>query len=138
MNKIVISIEVIQLGNVICFIYGDGSIGYRDRATMLQVFTDFDLNRVQHLNQIGFSYEEDGLCRLQSCSSWTSPNIYTGMQAALSPTTCSMIQLRNDGSIKWRSLDYQMGDLGSTMDDRELPVELVIPSNNQQLTMQQL
>lgn len=43
----------------------------------------------------------------------------TGLQIALSPTYCSMVQIRNDGKVKWKQLDYHMGDIGSSMEDRK-------------------
>jgi mediator of RNA polymerase II transcription subunit 16 len=35
---------------------------------------------------------------------------------ALSPTYSSVVQLRNDGNVKWKQLEY-MGNIGSSMDD---------------------
>ena len=51
--------EPINLGKVIFFAFSDGSVEYRDRTTMVEMFNDNDLERVWHLSQIGFSYAED-------------------------------------------------------------------------------
>ncbi|RDW88854.1 hypothetical protein BP6252_00886 [Coleophoma cylindrospora] len=99
-NKVVIGIQPINLGKVICFAYSDSSVEYRDRYTMSEVFNDGDLDKVWHLSQIGFTYAEDEPC----------------LQMALSPTSCSMVQIRNDGKVKWKQLDYH-GDIGSSMED---------------------
>jgi hypothetical protein len=46
--------------------------------------------------------------------------LVTGLQFALSPSYCSAVQIRNDGKVKWKRLDYHMGHIGSSKDDREL------------------
>lgn len=62
-NKIVLAIQPMNLGKVICFAYSDSSVDYRDRTTMAETFNDGDLDRVWHLSQIGFSYTEDEPCK---------------------------------------------------------------------------
>lgn len=57
-----------NLGKVIFFAYSDGSVEYRDRATMLETYNDNDLNRIWHLSQIGFSYGEDDPCKSSASS----------------------------------------------------------------------
>ncbi|TAQ88490.1 hypothetical protein B7494_g3202 [Chlorociboria aeruginascens] len=102
-NKVLLASQPMNLGRVICFAYSDSSVEYRDRNTMNEVFTDGDLDRVWHLSQIGFSYTEDEPC----------------LQVALSPSYCSIVQIQNDGKVKWKQLDYHMGDIGSSMDDAQ-------------------
>jgi mediator of RNA polymerase II transcription subunit 16 len=46
--------------------------------------------------------------------------IFEGLQVALSPSYCSVVQIRNDGKIKWKQLEYHLGDIGSSMEDRRL------------------
>ncbi|QSZ30359.1 hypothetical protein DSL72_004882 [Monilinia vaccinii-corymbosi] len=100
-NKIVVAMQTIYLGKIICIVYSDSSVDYRDRITMNETFNDGDLDRVYHLSQIGFSYTEDEPC----------------LQATLSPSTCSLVQIRNDGKVKWKKLDYQLGEIGSSLED---------------------
>ncbi|KAI9644713.1 Mediator of RNA polymerase II transcription subunit 16 [Ciborinia camelliae] len=100
-NKIIVAMQTIYLGKIVCFAYSDSSVDYRDRTTMIETFNDGDLNRVFHLSQIGFSYTEDEPC----------------LQVALSPSTCSLVQIRNDGKVKWKQLDYHLGEIGSSMED---------------------
>lgn len=42
-----------------------------------------------------------------------------GLQVALSPSYCSLVQIRNDGKVKWKQLDYHLGNIGSSMEDRK-------------------
>ncbi|KAH8662907.1 mediator of RNA polymerase-like protein II transcription subunit 16 [Tricladium varicosporioides] len=102
-NKIALAMQPINLGKVIFFAYSDSSVEYRDRASMAEIWTDPDLDRVWHLSQIGFSYTEDEPC----------------LQVALSPSYCSLVQIRNDGKVKWKELEYHLGDIGSSMDDAQ-------------------
>ena len=43
---------------------------------------------------------------------------------ALSPSYCSLVQIRNDGKIKWKQLDYQLGDIGTNMEDGGFQIHL--------------
>ncbi|KAH6719322.1 mediator of RNA polymeras-like protein II transcription subunit 16 [Leptodontidium sp. MPI-SDFR-AT-0119] len=100
-NKIFVAMEPMNHGKVIVFAYSDSSVEYRDRINMMETFNDGNLERVWHLSQIGFSYTEDEPC----------------LQVALSPSYCSTVQIRNDGKIKWKKLDYHLGDIGNSMDE---------------------
>lgn len=100
-NKIIIGGDLINHGKVIFIAHSDGSVEYRSRATMDEIFNDGNLNEVWHLSQIGFTYPEDEPC----------------LQVALSPSYCSMVAIRNDGKVKWKQLDYHLGDIGASMDD---------------------
>ncbi|KAN0117358.1 mediator of RNA polymerase-like protein II transcription subunit 16 [Hyaloscypha variabilis] len=100
-NKIAIALDTMNLGKILFLAYADGSVEYRDRLTMAETFNDGDLDRVWHLSQIGFSYSDDDPC----------------LQVALSPSYCSLVQIRNDGKVHWKQLDYQLGDIGSSMED---------------------
>ncbi|KAG9239485.1 mediator of RNA polymeras-like protein II transcription subunit 16 [Amylocarpus encephaloides] len=101
MNKILLTVQPMNLGKVLFFAYSDGSIEYRDRITMAETFTDHDLDRVWHLSQIGFSYSEDEPC----------------LQVALSPSYCSLVHIVNDGKVKWKQLEYTLGDIGTSKSD---------------------
>jgi len=54
--------HAMNLGRVIFFAYSDGSVDYRDRMTMLETFSDSNLDKVWHLSQIGFTYSQDEPC----------------------------------------------------------------------------
>ena len=85
---------------------------------MTETFNDGDLDRVWHLSQIGFSYTEDEPCKWRSdIHRKSASNVLKGLQVALSPSYCSIVQIRNDGKVKWKQLDYHMGEIGTSMDD---------------------
>lgn len=63
MNKILLAMQSMNLGRVIFFAYSDGSVEYRDRATMAETFINHDIEHIWHLSQIGFSYTEDQPCK---------------------------------------------------------------------------
>jgi mediator of RNA polymerase II transcription subunit 16 len=58
--------ESINQGRVIFLAHSDGSVEYRDRASMEETFNDGNLDEVWHLSQIGFTYPEDEPCRIQT------------------------------------------------------------------------
>jgi mediator of RNA polymerase II transcription subunit 16 len=74
-NKITIAIEAINQGKVIFFAFSDGSVEYRDRVSMAEIFSDGDLEKVWHLSQIGFSYTEDDPCMYNAFLSSSNSNI---------------------------------------------------------------
>lgn len=41
-----------------------------------------------------------------------------GQQVTFSPTYCSMIQMGDDGKVRWNKLHYPLGDIGNSMQDR--------------------
>lgn len=61
-NKIVVGIQSIQFGKVVCFLYSDGTIDYRDRFTMEEVYNELNLDRVMTLNQVGFTFANPSAC----------------------------------------------------------------------------
>ncbi|KAL2067489.1 hypothetical protein VTL71DRAFT_1914 [Oculimacula yallundae] len=100
-NKVVLAIDSMNNGKVIVFAYSDSSVEYRDRMTMLETFNDGNLGRVWHLSQIGFTYPEDEPC----------------LHVAFSPSYCSTVQIRNDGKVKWKQLEYPLGSIGNSMEE---------------------
>ncbi|POS87746.1 hypothetical protein EPUL_001131 [Erysiphe pulchra] len=100
-NKIVIGLEIMNLGKIIFLAYSDGSVEYRERIGFTETFNDNNLNRVCHLSQIGYTYA-DG-----------EPPI----QVALSPTQSSLVYLEKNGKIKWKQLEYHLGQMGTSMEE---------------------
>lgn len=105
-------------GKVLFFAYSDGSVEYRDRMDMSETFNDGNHERVWHLSQIGFTYPDDEPCK-NSTFSYVVMLIFTGLQIAFSPSYCSLVQLKGDGKVQWQQLDYRLGDLGTSMEDRK-------------------
>ncbi|KAI0484923.1 RNA polymerase II mediator complex subunit Sin4 [Xylariaceae sp. FL0804] len=99
-NKMVVGVQVISFGKVICFTYNDGSIEYRDRFTMEEIYREVNLDRFSSLQEAGFSCSTE-----QSC-----------LQFALSPTTASFVQMSEDGQVKWHCPEYTLADPASISD----------------------
>lgn len=102
-DKIIIGLEVINLGKIIFLAYSDGSVEYRERTNFNETFNDNDINKVWHLSQIGFVYAEEEPC----------------LQVALSPTTASLIYLNNHGKVKWNQLKHNHTDVADNA-EREI------------------
>ncbi|KAK0618557.1 mediator complex, subunit Med16 [Bombardia bombarda] len=99
--KIIVSIHTMQLGRVLCFAFSDGTVQYRDRFTMNEIYNEQDLNAVTSLHQIGFQFVDETPC----------------LQVAFSPTNCSFVQICEDGEIRWNSLHYVMDDPNTALQD---------------------
>ena len=61
-NKIVVSLHAIQYGKVICIAFSDGTLQYRDRFTMDEIYHEIDVNRIMALPQVGFRYPKSTAC----------------------------------------------------------------------------
>ncbi|OTB06539.1 hypothetical protein M426DRAFT_9670 [Hypoxylon sp. CI-4A] len=99
-NKIVIGVNLVNFGKVLCFTYNDGSVEYRDRTTMDELHHDVNLDRIESVLDIGFSQSGEPSC----------------LQVALSPTNFSLVQLCEDGQVKWHSIHYTLADIEAIND----------------------
>lgn len=61
--KVVISIHTMQLGKVICFAFSDGTVQYRDRVTMNEVYNEHNLSSIMSPHQVGFQFTNDTPCK---------------------------------------------------------------------------
>ncbi|RYP28860.1 hypothetical protein DL767_007018 [Monosporascus sp. MG133] len=102
-NKMVTGISVISHGKVVCFTYSDGSVEHRDRLTMEELYTEVNLDRVSSILEAGFSQRGEPL----------------SLQTALSPTSFSLVEMLEDGKIKWHPINYTLAD-PATMTDAQL------------------
>ncbi|OBT52775.1 hypothetical protein VE04_06832 [Pseudogymnoascus sp. 24MN13] len=102
-NKVVIWIEAIYFERIICFGYSDGSVEYRDRTSLAELFTLGGLDKFSHISQIGFTYN----------------GYEPSLVGALSPTHLSVVQKGCDGKIKWNPLVYNMGEIGTSLEDTQ-------------------
>ena len=100
-NKIIVSVETTHLGKIICLGFSDGTIQYRDRATMAEIYHEEHQNQVTILQQAGFLYEDDKPC----------------LQITVSPNNCSFTQVCENGKLKWNSLKYPVAQIGATRHD---------------------
>ena len=62
-DKIIVSMQTIQYGKVICIAFSDGTLHYRDRFTMAEIYHEIDVNRIMTLTQVGFRYPDSVPCR---------------------------------------------------------------------------
>ncbi|KAK3498175.1 mediator complex, subunit Med16 [Neurospora crassa] len=97
--KIVVSVQVMYLGKVVCFAFSDGTIQYRDRVTMMELFNEQNVHRVLSPHDVGFQYVNDTPC----------------LQVAFSPTNCSYVQISEDWDIKWNSMRYTLTDASTAL-----------------------
>ncbi|KAI1077092.1 RNA polymerase II mediator complex subunit Sin4 [Whalleya microplaca] len=99
-NKIVMGVNVLYFGKVICFTYNDGSVEYRDRFTMAELYREVNLDRIHSILEAGFTQSGEPSC----------------LQMALSPSNFSLAQMYEDGQIKWHSVNYTLADPQSVTD----------------------
>lgn len=105
-NKLVISVQTLQHGRVVCFFFSDGTVQYRDRFTFEEVFSEPNPSRIVSLQHAGFQFTDPTPC----------------LAATLSPTNSSFAQVGEDGKVKWNNLKYTGPDL-ATGPDRESTVQ---------------
>ncbi|KAF6814593.1 mediator of rna polymerase ii transcription subunit 16 [Colletotrichum sojae] len=102
-NKAVVGVHTLQYGRVVCLAFSDGSVEYRDRFSLHEVYNEINLDRVMTLNQVGFAFQDDSPC----------------LQAAFSPTNCSLVKIQEDGKMKWSKLHHTLGDIGNSNQDAQ-------------------
>ncbi|KAH7196805.1 mediator complex, subunit Med16 [Fusarium flagelliforme] len=100
-NKVVIAFHTINFGKTLVLAFADGTVEYRDRLTFDEMYTTQELDKIMNLRQVGWTFTDEGPCQ----------------QIAFSPTHCSMVQMGEDGKMKWNKLHYPHGDIGNSMQD---------------------
>lgn len=75
-----IGFNIIRLGTVIAFTYSDGSVEYRDRITMNEVWNMVNLNRISSVIEAGFTQPGEPSCKLGNPSD-TLANLAHFLQA---------------------------------------------------------
>ncbi|KAI1485217.1 RNA polymerase II mediator complex subunit Sin4 [Biscogniauxia mediterranea] len=99
-NKVVMGVNVLSFGKVVCFTYNDGTVEYRDRFTMNELYREPNLDRIHSILEAGFSQEGEPFC----------------LQMAFSPSNFSLVQMNEDGQVKWHNLKYTLTDISSISD----------------------
>lgn len=71
-NKVVIGLQIIHFGKTLLLTMSDGSLEYRDRFTFEEVYAGQDLAKIMTLRQAGWSFSDDGPCKLTlpACPRW--------------------------------------------------------------------
>jgi mediator of RNA polymerase II transcription subunit 16 len=72
--KVIISIHVMQLGKVICFAFSDGTVQYRDRHTMSEIYNEPNIETVMSPLQVGFQFAEEKPCKPGTIKMWPGWN----------------------------------------------------------------
>lgn len=57
---------MLSFGKIICFTYTDGSIEYRDRFTLEELYTEVKLDRMNSILEAGFTQRGD-ICKYPIC-----------------------------------------------------------------------
>ncbi|CAK7273961.1 Mediator of RNA polymerase II transcription subunit 16 [Sporothrix epigloea] len=102
-NKIIIAVQAVQQGRVICLFFHDGTQQYRDRFTFDEIYNEPNPARISSLQHAGFQFIDPKPC----------------ISVALSPTGCSYAQLCQDGKVRWSSLKYMGADIATSGPDRQ-------------------
>ncbi|PKS06431.1 hypothetical protein jhhlp_007179 [Lomentospora prolificans] len=106
-NKVIVGLQILQFGKVICVAFSDGTVEYRDRLTLSEIYNEPNTERIMNPHQVGFAFPDPTPC----------------LQLVLSPTNCSLVQITPDGELIWKYLQYAQGDIGnSTQDPQYSPV----------------
>ncbi|KAH6619825.1 mediator complex, subunit Med16 [Chaetomium sp. MPI-SDFR-AT-0129] len=104
LSKVIVSVSTTQYGRVLCFAFSDGTIQFRDRFTMDEIYHEPNSDSIIHPSQVGFQWTDNTPC----------------LQVAFSPTNCSFTQISEDSTIKWNRLHYPMMDLNGALQDADL------------------
>ncbi|XDG09251.1 hypothetical protein ABKA04_008866 [Annulohypoxylon sp. FPYF3050] len=101
-HKIVVGISLVNFGKIICIGYSDGSVEYRDRINMAELYREPNLDRINSIFDVGFTQSGEPSC----------------LQMALSPTNFSLVQICEDGQVKWNPIHYTLSDIDSINDSQ--------------------
>lgn len=102
-NKVILSIDVTSFGRELHIAYSDGSIEYRDRATLAEISGGLD--RFTHLSQLGYGYADIEPCMFFYIQTHEVLTVVV-LQIAFSTTNLSYAQIGLDGKVKWKCLEY--------------------------------
>ncbi|KAI9844417.1 MAG: mediator complex subunit [Sclerophora amabilis] len=100
-SKTVLSIHPIHTNTVFIITYSDGSVEFRDRASLDIIFANDDFGTVSSMPQIGFAIPSDDHC----------------LHLAVSPNFCLAVAMDSDGTPRLKTMQYTLGDPGDSNDD---------------------
>lgn len=63
-NKAIVGLQPITQGKVVCVTFADGTVEYRDRLTMAEIYAEPNTERVMSMHQVGFSFTDPSPCKL--------------------------------------------------------------------------
>lgn len=106
--KLAVALDTIVFDRILVISYSDGSVEYRNRWTMAELYTEGGLDQFSHLSQAGFMIMDDEPC----------------LYSAISPTSCSLAKIGLGGKVRWKGLAFQMGQV--TLDTDESQYSAVV------------
>jgi mediator of RNA polymerase II transcription subunit 16 len=62
LSKVVVTVTTAQFGRVICFAFSDGTVQFRDRFTMNEIYHEPSPSTIAHPLQVGFQFVNDTPC----------------------------------------------------------------------------
>ncbi len=62
LDKVVVTVTTAQFGRVLCFSFSDGTVQFRDRFTMNEIYHEPNINSINHPLQVGFQFVNDTPC----------------------------------------------------------------------------
>lgn len=63
-NKAILGLQPTTQSKVVCITFADGTVEYRDRLTMAEIYTEPSTERIMSMHQVGFSFTEPSPCKL--------------------------------------------------------------------------
>jgi mediator of RNA polymerase II transcription subunit 16 len=60
--KVVVAVTTTQFGRVVCFAFSDGTVQYRNRFTMDEIYNEPNVDSIMHPLQVGFHFVNDTPC----------------------------------------------------------------------------
>ncbi len=69
-HKVVVSLQPIHFGRAICIAFSDGTVQYRDRFTMKEIYSETDVNKIMTLQQVGFEFPQNAPCESSRFPCW--------------------------------------------------------------------
>lgn len=63
-KKVIVGLQPVTQGKVVCVTFADGTIEYRDRLTMAEIYAEPNTDRIMSMHQVGFSFADPSPCKL--------------------------------------------------------------------------
>lgn len=109
-DKFVISIDHIELGNVLAVTYDDSSIVFYDPKTMASFSGIDDTNTVTSLAQAGYHYPLDASGLRSFENYWWTMLIHgPGIHICFSPSSCLAVVLDGEWQVRLRLMEHSFG-----------------------------
>jgi mediator of RNA polymerase II transcription subunit 16 len=97
-NKVVVAVQTTSFGKILVLAFADGTVEYRDRLTFEELYTTQELNKVQNLRQIGWTFADEGPCK------YAYPRMLLLSNSSCRPASCilSYFLLYGANGRRWK------------------------------------